>query len=357
MTTQMDGQHGQLQQEQWQQDPPSISLVQIVNVLLRRRWMIIGGTFVLTAGVAGYSLWVPSSYSASATFLPARAVTMSNRMGAMVGAAGSIEEVDANTSPEYYTALFKGRVFLDAILHRKFMVQARGEQVELLETFEIVADSQEERVARGAEAFLKSITVVGGKSKSLGPQLMTVTVVAGEPQLAADVANSFLAELLSYNESARNSKATSNRIFVETKVDEARLLLGEAEKALADFSTRNRKIATPDLQTEKDRLARAVKTHEEVFITLTKQLELAKIQEHEDQQTIEVIERARPALVRTSPNRRSMVTMAGFAGIFLFGLLAMVLEYFKTLDRGEKDVKELFDNLGGIRREVTFGRR
>ena len=348
------------QPEQWQQEPPSISLLQIVNVLLRRRWMIIGGTLALTAGVAGYSYLLPSTYSASATFLPSRAAPMSNRMGAMVGAAGSIDDADANTSPEYYTALFKSRAFLEAILHQRFMVQARGErgeQVELLETFEIEAESAQERVARGAEAFLKTITIVAGKSKSLGPQLITVTATAGEPQLAADVANAFLAELLKYNESVRNSKAASNRTFVETQVGKARVLLAEAEEAFADFSTRNRKIATPDLQTEKDRLARAVKAQEEVFITLLKQLELAKIQEHEDQQTVEIIEQARAPLARTSPNRRNMVTIAGFAGVFLFGILALALEYFKTLDRDEKDVKELFENLGGIRRDVGLGRR
>ena len=356
MHEQHEQQGQQAQPEQWQQEPPSISLLQIVNVLLRRRWMIIGGTFALTAVVAGYSFLMPSSYSASATFLPTHAATMSNRMGAMVGAAGSIDEGDTNTSPEYYTALFKSRAFLEAILHQRFMVQERGEEVELLETFKIEADSQQERVARGAEAFLKTITVVAGKSKSVGPQLITVTAVSGEPQLAADVANAFLAELLKYNESARNSKAASNRTFVETQVGKARMLLSEAEQAFADFSTRNRKIATPDLQTEKDRLARAVKAQEEVFITLIKQLELAKIEEHEDRQTIEVIERARAPLVRTSPNRRSMVTMAGVGGLFLFGMLALALEFFKNLNRDEKDVKEFFANLQGIKRDVGLGR-
>lgn len=53
-------------------------------------------------------------------------------------------------------------------------------------------------------------------------------------------------------------------------------MLSKAENAVAMFNSRNRKISTPDLQSEKDRLLRTVKVQEEVFITLTKQLELAK---------------------------------------------------------------------------------
>ena len=323
------------QQQQWQDEPPSISLLQIVNVLLRRRWMIIGGTVALVAVVAGYSYTIPNVFAASAIFVPSRMATISNRMGSMVGMAGVLGAVEGNAdnpSPEYYAALLQSQPFLEKLY---------GGRSELPLDF---------------EELRKSVSVTMGKSKSAGQQLLTVTVTAGNPQIAADLANACVEALVNHKREARNSQASMNREFVETQLAKAQVLLAEAENALAAFSTRNRRVATPDLQIEKDRLARAVRTHDEVFITLSMQLELAKIQEHEEQQTLEVVERAAPPLHRSSPNRRSMVTAAGFAGLFFFVMIALGLEYLKNLNRDEKDVKELMENLGGIKREVTFGR-
>jgi len=69
-------------------------------------------------------------------------------------------------------------------------------------------------------------------------------------------------------------------------------LLQGAENALADFHRFNRPIATPDLRVGEERLTRALAVQEEVFVTLTKQLELARIQEQEDQVSVQVIEPA-----------------------------------------------------------------
>ena len=322
-------------EQQWQQEPPSITLLQVINVLLRRRWLIIGGTVALVATVAGYSLTLSPRYSASAIFMPSRTATISNRMGSMVGMVGMLGAVEGSSdtpSPEYFMALLQSRPFLETLY---------ADQSDMPLDF---------------EELKKTVAVTAGKSKSTTQQLLTVTVTAETPQLAADIANEAVAALVSYKQISRNSQAGLNRTFVEAQLLKAQVSLAEAEETFAVFLTRNRKIATPDLQTEKERLARAVKTHEEVFITLTKQLELAKIQEHEEQQTIEVIERAAPPLKRTSPNRRNMVTIAAFAGIFFFAMLALALEYVKNLNRDEKDVKELMENLGAVKRQLTFGR-
>ena len=334
MSTEMQ-QDGQLGCQPWQQEPPAITALQIVNILLRRRWMIIIGTIVVVAGTAGYSMMIDESYTASTIFLPSRTATMSNRMGAivgMVGMVGAVEGTSENSSPEYFSALLRSPPFLARIF---------AGTVEAPLDFEQLAET---------------ISVTTGKSKSGGQQLLTLSVKASGAQSAADLANAALTEIVKYNVNNRNSKAASNKLFVEEQLKAAQVLLAESEKALADFSTRNRKIATPDLQTDKERLVRSVKTQEEVFITLTKQLELAKIQEHEDQETIEVIEVATPPLMRTSPNRKSMVSVAGFAGLFLFGFLALALEYFKNLNRDERDTKEFFANLQGIKRDVGLGR-
>jgi len=59
-----------------------------------------------------------------------------------------------------------------------------------------------------------------------------------------------------------------------------------------DVVAQARAMATPDLRVGEERLTRALAVQEEVFVTLTKQLELARIQEQEDQVSVQVIEPA-----------------------------------------------------------------
>ena len=272
------------------------------------------------------------------------------------GAIATGESSTESTSPEYYSALFNSRTFLEPILQQKFAVVELGQSVSLLEYLKIEGNSSQDRLLQGIEVVGTMVRIEAGKSKSLSaPPIISVTVVGSEPQLSADIANAFIKELDRYNKETRSNKAKENRIFVMKQLTDSQAMLSKAENAVAMFNSRNRKISTPDLQSEKDRLLRTVKVQEEVFITLTKQLELAKIQEQEDQVSIEILEKADPPISRTSPKRSQNVISAGVFGIFLFGALALVLERFKNINRQDKNTAEFMDNLAGITREMTFG--
>ena len=346
-----------------------IQILAIVNILLRRRWMIAGWTFALVVAVGLYSFFIAKpTYTANAVFLPLNPQSMSERMSSVAG-PGSMQgqDPDQNTTPEYYTALLSSQTFLTSIMKQKFNVQELGGSVELidyvstrkddiLESFQ--NDGPEDQVLqqRGAAKLEKMLKITSGKSKSLtSAPLLTITVTTSEAQLSADIANALLKLFITYNQGARNLMAIDNRKFVELQLKESEEFLKSAESSLVQFSSRNRKISTPELQTEKDRLVRTVKVQEEVFITLKKQLELAKIREQENQITIEVLEMATAPIKKTSPLRAQNMALAGVFGIFLFGALALVLERFKNINRQDKNTAEFMDNLAGITREMTFG--
>jgi tyrosine-protein kinase Etk/Wzc len=355
-------QNGVIQSEfqgEYMPEENPIQILAIVNILLRRRWMIAGWTFALVVAVGLYSFFIAkSTYTATAKFIPSQRASISDRMSTVVGpgAIAASESFTESTSPEYYSALFNSRTFLEPILEQKFAVVELGQSVSLLEYLKIEGDSSQDRLLQGIEVVGKMVRIEAGKSKSLSaPPIISVTVVGSEPQLSADIANAFIKELNRYNKDTRSNKAKENRIFVMKQLTDSQAMLSKAENAVAMFNSRNRKISTPDLQSEKDRLLRTVKVQEEVFITLTKQLELAKIQEQEDQVSIEILENADPPISRTSPKRSQNVIIAGVFGIFLFGALALVLERFKNINRKDKNTAEFMDNLAGITREMTFG--
>ena len=365
-------QNGVIQSEfqgEYMPEENPIQILAIVNTLLRRRWMIAGWTFALVVAVGLYSFFIATpTYSASAVFLPLNPPSMSDRMGSVAGpGAITVQEADQNTTPEYYTALLSSQTFLTKLMGEKFNIQKLGtsvalidylsaQQNDLLDSFQIEGSDEQVRMQRGATKLEKMLKITSGKSKSItSAPLLTITVTTNEAQLSADIANALLKLFITYNQGARNLMAIDNRKFVELQLKESEEFLKSAESALVQFSSRNRKISTPELQTEKDRLVRTVKVQEEVFITLKKQLELAKIREQENQISIEVLEMAIAPIKKTSPLRAQNMTLAGVFGIFLFGALALVLERFKNINRQDKNTAEFMDNLAGITREMTFG--
>ena len=322
-----------------------INLIQYINVLLKRRWMIVFGVFICVVLVAIYSIKLSPVYTASAKFLPSKNPEMTSRMGTLVG-GGSIQSYSENVTSEYYTMLLQSSPFLERILARTFFSQEAGGEVDLAAYYEIEADND-------IEKRLKAVEAIGGNleiSTARTTQVITLSYSTGEPELSAAIVNAFLDELAIFNQDIRGSKAKENREFVEKQLKDIQKLLNEAEDKQADFTAKNKKVG-PDLQPELDRLKRSVKVQEEVYITLSKQLELAKIEEQEKKPMMEILERAAPPLTRSAPKRKRNVILAGFVSLMLFVGLAFVLEFMSKINREDEKYTEFFQNLEAVKND------
>ena len=322
-----------------------INLIQYINVLLKRRWMIVFGVFICVVLVAIYSIKLSPVYTASAKFLPSKNPEMTSRMGTLVG-GGSIQSYSENVTSEYYTMLLQSSPFLERILARTFFSQEAGGEVDLAAYYEIEADND-------IEKRLKAVEAIGGNleiSTARTTQVITLSYSTGEPELSAAIVNAFLDELAIFNQDIRGSKAKENREFVEKQLKDVQKMLNEAEDEQANFTARNKKVGA-DLQPELDRLKRSVKVQEEVYITLSKQLELAKIEEQEKKPMMEILERAAPPLTRSSPNRKRNVILAGFVSLMLFVGLAFVLEFMSKINRKDEKYTEFFQNLEAVKND------
>ena len=326
-------------------DEPPFSLLRYVNALLKRRRLIVVGTAVLVILVSACTKFLMTPvFTAEVKFLPSKASDMSTRMSTIVGAGAQMRLDNSNdtASVDYYTALLQSPLFLERIIKKSFTIRKLGGPKPLLDYFEIAAVSEAIRLQKGIEALAKSIKVSAGRPTAgrVSPPIITISAVTSDAQLSADLGNAFLEELIVYNQSIRNHKAIQNRVFIEKQLKDNQDLLNNAESEVATFTARNRKIATPDLEAQKDRLTRALKVQEEVFITLKKQLELARIEEQENQPSIEIIERAVPPLTRSSPSLRRNAMLAGVLGLMLFCGLALVLNLVKKMDPEDEATKE-----------------
>ena len=309
-----------------------VHLIDYINVLLKWRWLIIAGVLlcVLTTGVMSKKM--TPAFTASARFLPSRSPEMVSRMGTLIGAGGKIEGIEENVTSEFYSELLKSNVFLERLAQRQFNSRKMGGEVDLATYYKIKSIDETEKRIKTLRAVAKSLKV----SIDRNTKIVTVSYSTSEPTLSAEIVNAILEELVRYNQDIRDSKAKLNRVFIEKQLAETQELLRRAEAELADFTARNKKIVTPDLEIELDRLKRNVKVQEDVFITLKRQLELAKIEEEEKKPAIEVIERALPPLTKSKPRTKMNVILAFFVSGFLFIMLAFVVEYFSKMNPDEE---------------------
>ncbi|MSR29567.1 MAG: hypothetical protein EXS03_08350 [Phycisphaerales bacterium] len=343
-------------------EPDPIRLLALVNVLLKHRWWIVGLTVLaLTLGVV-FALVASESWTSTAKFLPTQSAGIIGRMSEMVGGASIESHTDGASSSDYYIALVQSQAFLSTLAAHPFDDGPTGKRP-LFEIMEAIGKTPREQTLRAAESLSKSVTIVASKTTCApnAPRLVTLSVVAGSPTLAAAIAQEVLAQIQKHNFDVRGSKAKQNREFVAGQLKGADELLQKATDALALFSSRNRKIATPSLHAEHDKLSRAVRVQEEVFVTLMKQFELAKIEEQESREAIEIIQPPEPPLTRTSPKRTQTVLLAGFLGVFESCVGVIVIERIRSADPHSEDAKEFRSQVGrtvdDLRRLVLLGPR
>lgn len=326
-------------------------LLPIVNTLLRRRWTVCAITTACAAGAVAYSLLAEPTWTATMKFIPSSAASMSARMGSIVGGTPGADADDETASADYYVALLQSPSFLRSIVTAP--LDADGSPAPLVARYGIEDADPALGERRAADRLAKSLSVSASRAAvGGGPRIVTVAVTAESPGLASQIADVLISRINEHNSSVRGGKSRQNRTFIEEQLGKARTALEKATDDFSKFSSRNRRLATPALEAERDRLEREVRVQEEVFVTLTKQLELAKIEEQESRPSIEVIQQPDPPLVRTSPRRTQTVLLATALGSFAACIWVLVSERMRSLSQEDPEAAEFRRQLDGIRREA-----
>lgn len=218
------------------QQPPGyvedeVNLLDYWRVVWKRRWLI-GGLFtaaVLTAMVV--SLLMPKIYESTATLLPSLDSKEGGGLGALLaasGAGGAAQSLGISlpgapaTPTDIFVAMLKSRIMADDVI-AKFGLKERYEAKTL------------EDARKKLESNTK-ITVTKEK-------VIKITVEEKDPQLAADIANYYVATLDRLNRTLNVTKASQNRAFIERRLTETQSNLLNAEEALKEFQTKNKTVA------------------------------------------------------------------------------------------------------------------
>jgi uncharacterized protein involved in exopolysaccharide biosynthesis len=314
-----------------------ISLFEVLTPIVRR-WKLVVGTALLCGAVAAVVLLLQRPvYTAETNFTP-ESPGSSGLASSLVGLAGLAGQLGlgattgTSASPDFFAQLIHSREVLRATLMTEFSDPAAPDKKRsLLDLLQVQGASPEERLQKGS----RRLAARSEASIEKPTGIVTLEVEMPDPQLAADVANRMIALLNQFNLERRQSQSHEQRRFTGDRLREAEAELRETERAQLRFLQTNRQyIGSPLLEFQFAQHERAVQVKQEVFLTLTKAHEEARIAEVRDTPVLTVIDPAVPPAMRSSPRRVLGVSVALIIGSLL-GIALVYMGAFRSRVRRE----------------------
>lgn len=387
-----------------------INLLDYFNVLLKWKRLILGitiGSVIITAVI---SLIMPPIYKAETSILPPQQSSSSLAMTLLTQLGGSDIPGGAfgiKTPSDLYAEMIKSRTIAERIIDRfnlmklyevKYREDARKKLLRDALDIKVsrksgiitvsVEDKDPERAAQMANAFVEelknlskglAITEASQRRLFFEEQLKDVRFALakseeelkrfGEKTGAIKVDEQAKALI----ESIANLRAHIAAKEVELKVMRTYSTpsnpdLQRAEEALKGLKLELAKLEAkggqnpdpllpagriPEIGTEYIRKLRDFKFNETLYELLTKQYELAKLDEARDPVIIQVIDKAEPPDKKSKPKRMLMIMIAGISGLFFSIFAAFFMEYKEKIS-SDPENKERIDR---FKKYLSFRRK
>jgi uncharacterized protein involved in exopolysaccharide biosynthesis len=277
----------------------------------------------LTAGLLalGISFLLPIYFKSSAVLLPE---TDKNKVSSLSQIAGLASLAGVNVPggsdiSRLYPSILNSETVLRGVIEKEYTTQRFSKPVNLITYFEL----DEATPAENFDKALKNLRDLMTTSLEAKTNIVTVTLEMREPELAAEVLNTVIAETDKFMRQKKTTNASEQRKWIEERLTQVEAELRNAEEALKNFRERNRRVGdSPQLLLEQDRFMRDVQVKSTMFIELKKQAELAKIEEIKNITIVNVLDEARAPVEKVRPKR------ALFSALILLSALIGVAGYF-----------------------------
>ena len=368
----------------------TITIIDYIRVLAKRRRMIFLVTVAACLVSLIYSLFLHNVYTARALLLPAQ--EDKGLMNAMMSQIGGLSllaggGIGGTTTSDLYVSMLKSETIKDPII----------EQFKLKDVYN--SNSLTDIYA----TLDKNVSIVAGKKDSI----VTISVEDHNPKRAAEIANAYVMELQKLTVALNISGAGQNRTFLQDRLAKAKVDLSTAEEALKTFQSKNKSInvteqvkatiggvaqlraelalqevklstlrrtltdsnqkvknlatsieylkrqiekmegnsggsaipsigSMPALGQEYVRLFREVKIQETLVEILTRQYELARLSEAKDLSPFQVLQHAKAPDKKSKPKRALLVSITTFSAFIFSIFLAFIIESYDALPPEEK---------------------
>jgi uncharacterized protein involved in exopolysaccharide biosynthesis len=211
------------------EDESDIHLIDLIYTIHKHRKFLIIFCLLVVVAVGVLSVLSPKTYEATAVVLPEE---KENAGGAGELKAAFLEQFglaglgEATATPaEVFEAILKSRELAREVLRRYRFYYVEG-----------VSEEKEEEFL---DKFIEKVKV---KKARNGPTI-SVTTMASNPFLAADLANTYVTELDRYNRNNTITAAQRLRQYIERRMKEAEKELEQAQDDLRKFQEKNKAIS------------------------------------------------------------------------------------------------------------------
>jgi uncharacterized protein involved in exopolysaccharide biosynthesis len=279
--------------------PPLTFSVWLAGIIARWRLVlnVMAGTLVVAALAA---ILVPPIFEVHASFVTSS--SSSSKMASALGGAGGLSGLasqlgvstggDPSESPNFYVALIQSEELRRRLLNSRFhnpRSDSPRDSATLLDILRIRNDDPVRRMEIALKKMGKSI----GTNFDIKTNVVELIVTARWSQLAADIANRTIELVDTFNHEQRVTRARSRRVFVQSRVDSARAELQHAEEQQRFFYDQNRQWrSSPQLVFDEGRLRRNVDVATDLYLTLQRQFEAARLDEFNDAAVITIVDPA-----------------------------------------------------------------
>ena len=299
-------------------DDPELSFIGLLNVVLRYRFLILACCGIAVGVVAAIYLPKPRTYTSRSSFTPQsrQAPSRLSEIAAQTGLGPAVGE--ASHSPQFYADLLRSRYMMRAVVETEFTGPSDSGPITgtLMDVYN-VSGAKDIRRESAIRRLQRTVTSDLFRRTSV----VTLAVTAPTASLARDINQRMLDLVNEFNTERRQSYASAERRFTETRLAEVRDGLRAAENALQRFLEENRDFGnSPVLTFRQQRLAREVDRQQGLYTALSQAYEQARIDEVRDTPLITMFER--PELP-VWPDRRGLLRRGVLALIVgaVFGIL------------------------------------
>jgi len=373
--------------------PREFYLSDLLLVLGRNKKLVIGAPLVAAAGMFCLAMAMPPVYSSTVKIMPPQQ-SQSSGLAAMLGQLGGLAGAvsgGAKTTAEIYVGLLESRTVTDRLIARfklkdYYNTSSMEETRKKLATMSSVSNAKKDGfltittndknpqfAADLGNAYIDelskltqtlALTEASQRRVFFEKQLIIVKEQLADAEVALAKTQEKTGMILPEAQvgailggvtrlkamiSAKEVELGGMKTFASNKNPELRLLEEELRGLRAQLSklestnraaSNDSTISTkqiPEVGVEYVRSLRDVKYYETMFEMIAKQFELAKVEEAKDPPSVQVIDPAIPAELKSGPKRLFM-TISGFLGGAILGVfLAFAVNAYRRIksDKGE----------------------